>query len=105
MKVVLSIDTTNNKEVTVSLMINGKEIVEKKPLDTRKAQIVLPMLESLLKEHKLTLQDITEIKINPGPGSFTGIRVGLTIANTLGYLLKVPVNGQKVGAPATAVYS
>ena len=99
------IDTTNNKEVTVSLTIDSKEVIQKKPLDTRKAQVVLPMFESILKEHQLTLKDVTDIKVNPGPGSFTGIRVGLTIANTLGYLLKVPVNGQKVGQPAEAVYS
>ena len=105
MKVVFFIDTINNKEVTVSLTIDSKEVVEKRPLDTRKAQVVLPMLEEILQKHKLILKDITEIKVNPGPGSFTGIRVGITIANTLGYLLKIPVNGQTIDKPVEAVYS
>lgn len=104
MSVVFFIDTTNNKEVNISLTIDGKEVVEKRSLDTRKAQVVLPMLEELLKKHELSLKDITEIKVNPGPGSFTGIRVGLTIANTLGYLLNIPVNGQ-TNKPVEAVYS
>lgn len=104
MSVVFFIDTTNNKEVNISLTIDGKEVGEKCPLDTRKAQVVLPMLEELLKKHELSLKDITEIKVNPGPGSFTGIRVGLTIANTLGYLLNIPVNGQ-ISKPVEAVYS
>jgi tRNA threonylcarbamoyladenosine biosynthesis protein TsaB len=104
MKVVLFIDTTNNKEVTVGLKIDDKEVINKNPLDTRKAQVVLPMLETMLKEHALELKDITAIDVNPGPGSFTGIRVGLSIANTLGFLLQVPVNGKKAGEPATAVY-
>lgn len=104
MQAILHIDTTNNKEITVSLQIDGRETVKKQPLDTKKAQVVLPMIEELLKEKKLSLKDLTEIEVNPGPGSFTGIRVGLSIANTLGFLLKIPVNGKKVGEPATAVY-
>lgn len=104
MKNILIIDTTNNKEMTVGLRIEGKEIIEKRPLDTRKAQVVLPMLEVMLKKHKLALKDLTAIEVNPGPGSFTGIRVGLSIANALGFLLHIPVNGEKVGELTEAVY-
>ena len=102
--VLLLIDTTNNKEMLVGLKIDEKEVIEKRTLDTRKAQVVLPLLEKLLKEHKLHLKQLTAIEVNPGPGSFTGIRVGLSIANTLGFLLKIPVNGKKVGEPAEAKY-
>jgi len=101
---VLLIDTTNNKEVVVCLRIDGKEFVKKQPLDTRKAQVVLPMAEKLLQEKKLRLKDLTGIEVNPGPGSFTGIRVGLSIANTLGFLLQIPVNSKKVGELAEAIY-
>src|SRR6266404_9185537 len=94
---VLIIDTTNNKEVTVCLKLDGKEIIKKQPLDTRKAQVVLPMLEKMLQELDLMLKDLTAIEVNPGPGSFTGIRVGLSIANTLGFLLNIPVNGKEEG--------
>jgi tRNA threonylcarbamoyl adenosine modification protein YeaZ len=97
MKVIVLIDTTNNKEVTVGLKIDAKEFIEKKLLDTRKAQVVLPMLEKMLEKHDLQMNDITGIEVNPGPGSFTGIRVGLSIANTLGFLLKIPVNGKNPG--------
>ena len=102
--VVLQIDTTNNKEMTVGLKIDGKEIIERQPLDTRKAQVVLPMLEKLLQEHSLELKDLTAIEVNPGSGSFTGIRVGLSIANTLAFLLQIPVNGKRVGEQAEAAY-
>ncbi|HWY79119.1 MAG TPA: tRNA (adenosine(37)-N6)-threonylcarbamoyltransferase complex dimerization subunit type 1 TsaB [Candidatus Sulfotelmatobacter sp.] len=103
-KVILIIDTTNNKEMTVGLRIDNKEIIKKQSLDTRKAQVVLPMLEGLLKTHKLNLKEITAIEVNPGPGSFTGIRVGLSIANTLGFLLHIPVNENKVGESVEAIY-
>ncbi len=102
---IIRIDTSNNKEVVVSLKINGKEVVRKQIPDHRKAQLVLPIIEDLLKDHKLQLKDITAIEVNQGPGSFTGLRVGITIANTLGFLLKVPVNGKKVGEQVDAFYS
>jgi tRNA threonylcarbamoyladenosine biosynthesis protein TsaB len=103
-KIILIIDTSNNKEVVVGLQINNSEDVIRQPLDTRKAQAVLPMVEELLEKHKMLLKDISEIKVNPGPGSFTGVRVGVSIANALGFLLNIPVNGKKVGEIVEPVY-
>jgi L-threonylcarbamoyladenylate synthase len=104
-QVIVNLNTSNNTEITVGLTINGKTLVTKTPLESRRAQVVLPMLETMLKEHSLTLQDITAIAVYPGPGSFTGLRVGITIANTLGYLLQVPINGNAIGESVKAVYS
>jgi tRNA threonylcarbamoyladenosine biosynthesis protein TsaB len=104
MKVTIFIDTSNNKEVTVVLKMDEKEFVSKQLLNHRKAQVVLPLIENLLKEHKLELKDLTDIEVNAGPGSFTGVRVGISIANALGYLLKIPVNGKPVGELVEAVY-
>ena len=42
----------------------------------------------------MKLLDITEIEVHTGPGSFTGLRVGIAVATTLGKLLNIPVNGQ-----------
>ena len=103
--VTIYIDTSNNKEVIVGLKIDDQEDIRKQIPDHRKAQVVLPMIEALLKDHSLELKDITAFEVNPGPGSFTGLRVGITIANTLAYLLKVPINGKKVGEQVEAVYS
>ena len=94
-KIILYIDTSSNKVVSVGLEIDGKDHVLKKPIDKQKAQAVLPMIEKLLKKNKLELKDLEEIKVNPGPGSFTGLRVGVSIANALGFLLKIPVNGKE----------
>lgn len=54
-----------------------------------KAELVLEKIDQLLKKHKLTIQDITSIQVNPGPGSFTGTRVGVALANALGWSLSV----------------
>ncbi|MBI3559121.1 hypothetical protein HY085_01880 [Candidatus Gottesmanbacteria bacterium] len=40
---------------------------------------------------KLDLKKITEIKVKTNPKSFTGSRVGVTIANALGFALDIPV--------------
>ncbi len=99
MKVILYIDTSDNKNIEVGLDIEGEKQVIRQPLDKRKAQAVLPLVEKLLKDNQLNLKDLSEIRVNEGPGSFTGLRVGVAIANTLGYLLQIPVNGKESTEP------
>lgn len=41
--------------------------------------------------HPRSLKQIKKIIINPGPGSFTGLRIGITVANTLADTLKIPL--------------
>lgn len=41
---------------------------------------------------KTDLKKITEIEVKTNPKSFTGSRVGVAIANALGYSLKIPVS-------------
>lgn len=90
------IDTTDNTKVLVKLAIDGKEFVKEKKVEVRSAQLVLPLLEELLSEHSLTSQDLDEIEVNEGPGSFTGVRVGVSIANALAFALGIPVNKTKI---------
>lgn len=92
----LYIDTTSNTEIIVSLTINGEKDEVKRGLEQRKAQVLLPIIEELLKKHRLKLQDLDEIEVNHGPGSFTGVRVGVSVANALSYALGIPVNGINV---------
>jgi len=101
---VLFIDTSSNKEITVSLTIEEKEYTKKKTIGIQKAQIVLPLIDQLLTEYTLKLSDITSINVHTGPGSFTGIRVGVSIANALGFALGIPINGKKVGEFVFPIY-
>lgn len=94
---ILFIDTSNNKEITVAIEIDGKKEVLTKHSDIWKSQVVLPLVDELLRKHNLKVQDLNSIQVNEGPGSFTGLRVGAAIANTLGTYLKIPVNRKKVG--------
>ncbi len=97
------IDTSNNKIITVGLRVGDKDFSLSREFN-RKTQVVLPLIEQILKENKLGLGDINEICVNCGPGSFTGLRVGVAIANTLGYLLNIPINGKEVGQTVEPSY-
>lgn len=81
----LHIDTTESKRTLVRL--GDRQLV--KTQTTPNSQITLKLIDQLLKQQKLTLKDVTEITVNPGPGSFTGIRVGIAVANALKYALKI----------------
>jgi len=50
-------------------------------------------LASLLESQHKQLEDVAGIVCYQGPGSFTGLRIGLTVANTLAYGLSVPIKG------------
>lgn len=57
------------------------------------AETIHGKLQTMLEEHGKHLQDIDGIVIFKGPGSFTGLRIGITVANTLAYALSVPIVG------------
>ena len=92
----LTIDTSKQEETTVTLVKDDKQFASltEKKVNT---QLVLPLIEKMLTEQRMKLLDITEIEVHTGPGSFTGLRVGITIATTLGKLLSIPVNGHLEG--------
>ena len=55
------------------------------------AEKLLGFIKDKLNENHKTWQDITEITFMSGPGSFTGLRIGATIVNTLAHELNVPL--------------
>lgn len=98
----LYIDTSDNQKTIVGL---GQKRLEK-PTGPDKSQPVLTLINQILKKNKKTLKDLTEIEVNTGPGSFTGLRVGIAVANALSWALKIPVNGKRVGKkkPVEPIY-
>lgn len=57
------------------------------------AETVQLKIEELLKKQGKTLPDVQGIVVFKGPGSFTGLRIGLTVANALAYAQKLPIVG------------
>src|SRR4051812_2307414 len=72
-----------------SLALAGKQVMwDKKAMHSELATV---KLQELLALANLTLKNLTHIAVNVGPGSFTGIRVGINLARTLAYGLSLPV--------------
>ena len=57
------------------------------------SQTLMPMIESLLKYSNTSLDDIDLIAVNKGPGSFTGVRIGVAAAKGIADVKKIPVYG------------
>lgn len=55
------------------------------------AEKLLKFIHDKLEENHKTWQDINEITFMSGPGSFTGLRIGASIVNTLSHELKIPL--------------
>lgn len=54
---------------------------------------IIPSIEALLAGNGWAYRDLEKIAVTVGPGSFTGIRVGMTCAKTLSQTLKIPLVG------------
>ena len=59
------------------------------------SQELLPRIDKFLKSHNIKLSDLQAIATYQGPGSYTGLRVGISVANALGWSLDIPVIGIK----------
>lgn len=101
----LILDTADNKKIIVGLIVDGKKDIQTEKITSNKTQIILPMVDGILKKHLLKLRDLSKIKINTGPGSFTGLRIGIAIANALSFVLKIPINEREVGEIILPDYS
>jgi tRNA threonylcarbamoyladenosine biosynthesis protein TsaB len=87
---ILIISTTERFKFTIGL---DKEIFE---FETQnQSSDILPKIQKVLANKNVTLSDLRAILVNIGPGSYTGIRIGVTVANTLAWSLNIPVYGYK----------
>ena len=53
--------------------------------------ITMPLIEKILQDANIHVKDINQIVVVNGPGSFTGVRIGVTIAKTISYCLNIPI--------------
>lgn len=92
---ILRIDTKDRK-IVVELRESGKVVEKLSEENKYGSQVLLPLIMKLLRTTNYELKTLTGIEVETGPGSFTGLKVGVSVANALGFSLGIPVNGKKL---------
>jgi tRNA threonylcarbamoyladenosine biosynthesis protein TsaB len=57
------------------------------------AETIHTQIQDILNQSSISLQDLKGLVVYSGPGSFTGLRIGIATANALAYSVKIPVVG------------
>ncbi len=87
----LMIDTTERGKIKLGLF-RDRDLIGSTEKETDKiSESLLLEIERLMKKCKVTLQDLKQISVNPGPGGFSSTRTGVAVANALSYALGIPV--------------
>lgn len=87
----LAIDTAT-KSIYLALVIDGVVVdsINQEGASNHSVTI-MPLIDQLLKKQSLTLRMIEGILVGIGPGSYTGVRIGVAIAKMIGYLNPIEI--------------
>ena len=91
MSAILFIDTTQDS-CQLGLYFNGELHVQCHTIERQHAAVINSMIASLLQEQHCSFNELTTIAVCAGPGSYTGIRVGIATAQGLGFAKQIPVH-------------
>jgi tRNA threonylcarbamoyladenosine biosynthesis protein TsaB len=107
MALILSIDVSGKNGLIV--LAQGDSIIDaetnNEPMDH--ASFLQPAIQSLLKKNNVELKELQAVAISNGPGSYTGLRVGLASAKGLCFALKIPlitINSLQLIARAASLF-
>jgi tRNA threonylcarbamoyladenosine biosynthesis protein TsaB len=88
---ILSIETAT-EVCSIALHKEGKSIAHYEIFTEKAHSSALTLLiDSILKHNKTSMQDLIGIVLSQGPGSYTGLRVGTSVAKGLCYALEIPL--------------
>ncbi|HPU94794.1 MAG TPA: tRNA (adenosine(37)-N6)-threonylcarbamoyltransferase complex dimerization subunit type 1 TsaB [Candidatus Gracilibacteria bacterium] len=91
--VTLAINTAS-RTTQIALLKQDKILKEKEWIsENNESEKLMPEIDDLLKNKKIKYDDLERIIVVKGPGSFTGLRVGVSVANAIAYVQKIPVYG------------
>lgn len=91
---IVSIDTFSDN-FSVSILGEDKKVLalvsylKPKPF----SELLIPQIDQMMDIIKIQKDDISKVVVNKGPGSNTGLRVGIATAKVISYTLKVPIYG------------
>jgi len=83
---------THGQNVIIVLYKDGKVIDTIDMISNNKHSVVLwPKIDEIFGNNNITVNDIKEVIVVNGPGSFTGVRIAVTVAKTMAYSLDIPI--------------
>lgn len=97
----LYINTIDKSEIIVKLIDKSREVDSLADHNEFGSQVLLGLVEKILKKNNFKYQDLNGIEVEVGPGSYTGLKVGVAVANALAFSLKIPVNKKQIEADLT----
>ena len=90
--IVFALDTTT--AYTCVALLDGERVLgERREPSRSHSKSLLPSMVALLADCGVSIGDVDLIGVGIGPGSFTGVRIGLTMAKTLAFVRKLPLVG------------
>lgn len=87
---ILALDTAT-PACSVALWQDGNIIANQRLVEQQHSQYILPMIEQLLAESQLSLSQLDALAVGQGPGSFTGVRMAVSVAQGLAFGANLPV--------------
>lgn len=101
---ILALDTAT-ENCSVALLVDDKVYVRSEVAPRDHTKKVLPMVDEVLQEAGVSLTDLNALAFGRGPGSFTGVRIGIGIAQGLAFGADLPMIGiSTLEAMAQGVY-
>ncbi len=88
---ILALDTSM-ESLAIGIYIDGKKAIDVSTPDPKSHnKLLLEKIENILEQNALTLNDIDAFGVVIGPGSFTGIRIGVATVNAMAMATKKPI--------------
>jgi tRNA threonylcarbamoyladenosine biosynthesis protein TsaB len=90
---IICLETATNL-CSVALCDNERLVSLRESHDTRShASLITVFIDEILKEQGLKVSDLKAIAVSRGPGSYTGLRIGVSVAKGIAYALSIPLIG------------
>jgi tRNA threonylcarbamoyladenosine biosynthesis protein TsaB len=101
---ILALDTSSSA-CSVALLANEQVVTRHEVAPMQQAKLILSFIDDILTSQNMALKQLDAIAFGCGPGSFTGVRIGVSVAQGLAYAVNLPlISVSSLAATAQAAY-